>query len=699
VILEEGHVVSDPTEPSPSDDEAREPARPDKSEMSAQNPKAPDAKAEAAPEEPVVKAAPDEPAAEVELEAGAALEESVAKAAPEESVAEAVPEAEAAPEESVAEVAREEPRAEEGAAAEPVAVRAAEPVAGKEGEPVAVAAMEAEPAKKKVGKGRRIWGWALTAASVVVVFLALIMPNILGRVDNPGTWVRIPIEGFVAFGLILIFPAKSRRVLAAGLGVILGVLSIVKMFDMGFYYVLARAFDPVLDWVLLSDAREFLRGTYGRTAEIGALIAAILLGVASLVVMALASMRIASAGGRHWKATAGTAVTGTAVWVVCLLTGVTSFNNMPVAARASYTYAIDRVKMVQTSMDSERDFAREVKIDAFAQTPPDKFLTSLKDKDVLLTFVESYGRSAIEDPTVNRGIPELLDQDSAALKEAGYSAKSGWLTSPTLGGGSWLAHSTLLSGLWINTQARYRNLMASDRLTLTRAFQESGFDTKSVMPGATRAFPEAGFYGYNDVYDSRNMGYQGPKFGWGPQPDQYTMSFLQKNVQGPAQQPLFVEMPLVSSHTPWWPLPQFINWEEVGDGSIYDGIREEALQAPSAWKGKDPAKIKRAYNRSVQYTITTVSSYLEKYGDDDTVMILLGDHQPSPLVVGDNASHDVPITILAKDPKVLEEIADWNWTDGLRPARDAPVWPMNQFRDRFLTAYGSSPDSARALGK
>ena len=80
---------------------------------------------------------------------------------------------------------------------------------------------------------------------------------------------------------------------------------------------------------------------------------------------------------------------------------------------------------------------------------------------------------------------------------------------------------------------------------------------------------------------------------------------------------------------------------------------------------------------------------MQKYGDDNLVMVFLGDHQPASVVVGQNASHDVPITIVAKDKSVLDKISGWGWTDGLIPAKDAPVWPMSQFRDRFLTAFGS----------
>lgn len=89
--------------------------------------------------------------------------------------------------------------------------------------------------------------------------------------------------------------------------------------------------------------------------------------------------------------------------------------------------------------------------------------------------------------------------------------------------------------------------------------------------------------------------------------------------------------------------------------------------------------------------MTALTEWLERYGTDDTVLVFLGDHQPISRVSGQNASRDVPISIVAKDPKVLDKIASWNWTDGLQPAHNAPVWKMSSFRDRFLTAYGSTP--------
>jgi hypothetical protein len=73
------------------------------------------------------------------------------------------------------------------------------------------------------------------------------------------------------------------------------------------------------------------------------------------------------------------------------------------------------------------------------------------------------------------------------------------------------------------------------------------------------------------------------------------------------------------------------------------------------------------------------------------VLVVLGDHQPSTVVTGlsPDLSHDVPISVIAHDPAVLRRISGWGWEGGLRPGAQAPVWPMEAFRDRFLSAFSS----------
>ena len=68
-------------------------------------------------------------------------------------------------------------------------------------------------------------------------------------------------------------------------------------------------------------------------------------------------------------------------------------------------------------------------------------------------------------------------------------------------------------------------------------------------------------------------------------------------------------------------------------------------------------------------------------------MITLGDHWPVTTVSGSTAGHEVPISVIARDPAVLRAIDGWRWQDGLSPDDAAPVWPMDDFRDRFLDAF------------
>jgi hypothetical protein len=97
--------------------------------------------------------------------------------------------------------------------------------------------------------------------------------------------------------------------------------------------------------------------------------------------------------------------------------------------------------------------------------------------------------------------------------------------------------------------------------------------------------------------------------------------------------------------------------------------------------------VKAGYAKSIAYTMSSLTSWAATYGDPNLVLIFFGDHQPVSTVSGADASHDIPITIVAKDPAVFDRIASWGWADGLKPGPTTPVWKMSEFRDKFLTAF------------
>jgi hypothetical protein len=556
---------------------------------------------------------------------------------------------------------------------------------------------DADPTETPAGPGPRkrrvralLDGRAVTVFACVLVFAALIFPNVVSRLTVLG-FVRIPVEGAVLLGLLVVLPPKARRVVAVVAGVLLGWLVVEKCLDMGFFDELNRPFDPVLDWVLFDDAYHFVVDSYGRAAAIGAVAAVVLLVVAVMGLCTWALLRLGKLVGAHRKASAVTAGGVALAWGLALVSGLSVTASVPVAARSTYSYAFDRVRQARAGLKDEAAFRKEVQVDAYKNTPADRMLTALRGKDVIFTFVESYGRSAVEAPGLAPGIDQILDNGTASLQASGFASASGWLTSPTYGGGSWLAHSTLESGLWINNQQRYRDLVSSDRMTLTSAFKKIGVHTVSVMPGTTEAWPEGKFYGYDTVWDSRNLGYAGPRFSWAPMPDQYTLKQLNKiEYQVPGRKPLMVEMPLVSSHTPWAPIPSYLpDWNQIGDGSIYTKMVADGTKPGALWSDKKQVRLE--YGKSIEYTLTTLIDWVEKYGDKNLVMVFLGDHQASPIVSGDGASHDVPVAIVAHDPAVLQAVNGWGWDQGLRPSTRAPVWPMSDFRDKFFSAFGSTP--------
>ncbi len=542
---------------------------------------------------------------------------------------------------------------------------------------------------------RRVGGAVLTTLAGLLVFLALVMPEQIFRLP-PGNFVlnglvRIPIEALVAVAVLLVLPERPRRIVATVLGVTLGLLTVLKIIDMGFVGVLAREFDPVNDWPLFKDFYHFVADSVGTGGAVGVAAGAILLTAALLVLMPLAVRRLTRLLAAHAEPTRHTVFAFASAWVVLAVLGIQIVGGIPVASQSTAETARDAALKVPQDIADRKRFEAEVKVDAFGEVPDDQLLTALRDKDVVIGFVESYGRDAVENPEFNAAVLDQLRIGQDKLAARGYAARTGYLTSPTFGGGSWLAHSTFLSGLWIDNQQRYRSLVSSDRLTLTRAFAQAGARSVGVAPGVTFAWPEGDFYGYDHVYDSHGLNYAGPALSWSTMPDQFVMKrFQDYEYAKQGRGPLLAEITLTSSHTPWTPVPSMLDWDALGDGTVYGPMIAGAESTQKVLS--DGPRARQAYAKSVSYSIDTLVDWMARYGDDDLVMILLGDHQPSSVVVGQNASKDVPISIIAKDPTVLTRVNSWKWPDGLTPSPDAPVWRMDEFRDRFLTAYGPAGD-------
>ncbi len=126
------------------------------------------------------------------------------------------------------------------------------------------------------------------------------------------------------------------------------------------------------------------------------------------------------------------------------------------------------------------------------------------------------------------------------------------------------------------------------------------------------------------------------------------------------------EIDLVSSHTPWTPLPHLVPWHTLGDGSVFDGMQESHTSFFHSFG--DGTTRQHNYALSIRYSLESLVSFVKHSHDKKLVMVVLGDHQPNSVVSGTGVSHDVPVSLIAHDPHVLGRISDWGWTTGMRPA-------------------------------
>jgi hypothetical protein len=536
-----------------------------------------------------------------------------------------------------------------------------------------------------------------TVLAFLVVWLALVVPDRIGRL-SPMAFVRIPVEGLVLVGLALLLPPRRTRIVAMGVGMLLGLLAVVRIFDLGFYEALHRPFNPVNDWRLLGPAVDMLHDSFGTGRADAALVGAGLLVVAVLVAVTLSVLRICEVAAQRRAVSARTIGSLGSLWLVCALLGVQLAPGVPVASRGAAELAVVQAGAAVHNVRDLSAFRAELAApDPWSTVPAADLLTGLRGKDVILVFVESYGRVAVQDSSFSPDIRALLDAGTDSLRDAGFHSRSAFLTSPTFAGISWLAHAALHSGLWVDSQQRHDQLLSSDRFTLSAAFGRAGWRTVVDVPSNRDPWTEGrAFYRWDEDYDRHDVGYEGPKFSFAAMPDQYTLAAFERMELGPGHAPVMAEIDLVSSHEPWTPLPRMLDWDTLGDGSVYDGMPAEGTTPAEVFGDAD--QVRALYAQSIEYSLSALISFVTTFHeqDDDLVVVLVGDHQPASIVTGPDATHDVPITIISSDAAVMDQTSSWGWEDGMLPSPDAPVWRMDAFRDRFLAAFGPSP-SPRAV--
>jgi phosphoglycerol transferase MdoB-like AlkP superfamily enzyme len=344
----------------------------------------------------------------------------------------------------------------------------------------------------------------------------------------------------------------------------------------------------------------------------------------------------------------------------------------------SHTYAEQISRVLDT-------FASSRAARGLPPSPPlQATLTRLDGRDVIILFMESYGRVTYDRAEIASVVNPAREHFAAAARDTGREVISAFVTSPTFGGSSWFAHSSFLSGIQVADPDRYALLLTQHRPTLTSTFKAAGYRAVAIMPGLKQAWPEGAFYGFDKIYGMEALDYRGPEFGWWRIPDQFSLAALDaREIQPRPRKPLFVFFPTVNTHMPFRPTPPLQeDWTRVLTTHPFDAadVKRSITETPQ-W-----TNMGGSYAGSVRYAFEMLASYLRHRPNEHFVLVVLGDHQPAANVSGEGASWDVPVQIVSDQPELLAPLKEHGFVAGVTPKAEA-IGPMHELGPLLLGAF------------
>jgi hypothetical protein len=527
----------------------------------------------------------------------------------------------------------------------------------------------------------------LRAAGSAALFLALwaalnTLCNLRYPGPEPAAWFLLPSLDVTALLLLFaglgIFRLRVPRGATMALAVFLIFVRVLRTSEALVQLNYYRPLNLYLDVPLVADLARLMRSTVSLPTLLGA-------SVVALMVLALLTFATTWALGYTQRYLASGWPARGVLGGVVLLTAALSPLWRPADPRLSVglfgasivpgladqlryavsASAVRRAKTVELAAVQER----------LQRTPSD--LQKLHGADVLLFLVESYGAAVYHRPEFREGIANAHRSFAARVEQAGYTVATSLVGAPIYGGGSWFSHATLATGLRVGDGLDFGLLRATRPHPRTMAwfFRQAGYRTVLVQPGTTRPWPEGEVHGFDRRYYAFDLEYRGPRFGWATMPDQYVIDFIHRRELARAPQPLFVQYALVSSHAPWSEQAAVVDdWSRLEGGAIYRQLPARRFDVP--WE-----KLQQggpAYIAALSYDFDVLARYLAQMVDRDTLVVVMGDHQPAASITGQDPSWAVPVHIASRERGLVELFTSDGdrWTAGMTPSSSSQKSPL-----------------------
>jgi len=287
--------------------------------------------------------------------------------------------------------------------------------------------------------------------------------------------------------------------------------------------------------------------------------------------------------------------------------------------------------------------------------------------DIYLIFVESYGSILYQEPALREPYLALLDELQGELAAGGWQSTTILSESPTWGGGSWMAYTSALFGLRIDSHPAY--LALRDRFAgggypgLGHALQELGYQyahttpIAAELPAEEQAVAET-FFGVDRWLTYEDLAYEGAHYGWGPAPpDQFALGRADELLRATGDQPLLFFMLTQNSHYPWAEVPPL--------AADFHDLNQPGEAPPARDLGVRQVKVTpEQYLTAIGYELRFLTQFVREQAAEDALIILVGDHQPG-YISRRADGFATPIHVLSKDGALTAVLEQYGFSPGL----------------------------------
>ncbi|WP_027133551.1 hypothetical protein [Geminicoccus roseus] len=517
----------------------------------------------------------------------------------------------------------------------------------------------------------------LILSALVLTTLGLNLPNSLAELAMPRFWY-LPVEFLLSAALVILAGRRLDPLLPRVLGGVLALTILVRVADRLIWLWMGRELVLATDLELVTPLLEVSTAgwRYLPLALVGALLASMLLLVAWPVTRGLCALT------RLPKKAAIAPVLVAALWFV----------GGPISA-FGLDQIVGQVERLNHARAAQERFEQARSQDPWRSVAAGRLFPALREVDVLLVFVESYGRSAFDHPEVAPVARASLARLDAAAAASGKTLVSGYVRSPTLGGQSWLAHATAASGIRTTDQGGWRVYLQEADADLAHLFRRAGHPTFMMQPAIVRPFPEAARLGFDQLLFAKELGYRGPRPGYVTMPDQFTLARVERILEAGDDDPMigrYGQVALIGSHAPFTPpVPPILPWEDIRDGSVFTGQIPIGLSPALLWS--DPPALRSAYAGQIADTIDVVASWAALPAKRPRLAIIMGDHEPAARVLGRDPGYDVPVHVLATSSWLVAPFERAGFIAGAIPDPAAPMLGMEDLRRLLLDGFAEVP--------